>query len=92
MNASPDLASRMVRRRPDTGKAPAVAKPAGAPAADGKDESKRLSVDFPAPLMRQLRIRASDQGTTLRDIVIDALIHADESDREGGAQRQSPGR
>lgn len=73
MNASPDLASRMVRRRPDTGKSPASAKPATAPASDGKDELKRLSVDIPAPLMRKLRIRAIDQDTTLRDIVIDAL-------------------
>jgi predicted HicB family RNase H-like nuclease len=40
------------------------------------DEQKRLTVDIPAELHRQAKIRAAERGVDLRVIVIEALEQA----------------
>lgn len=61
-----DLASKMNRRnRP----APAIVKAA----TQAGEDLDRLSIDIPAGLKRQLKIKAVQDGTTIRNIVIEAL-------------------
>lgn len=63
-----DLAAKMTRR---TRTAPPIAESAAK--AEEAEELERLSIDVPKDLKKRLKMRAAEDETTIRTLVIDAL-------------------